>query len=69
MSCFYNRVVLGEILPTSVRSKAMSFLLSMNWMMNLIIATASLSVIKAFGGGDSEEDQKRGVAYLFGIYW
>jgi sugar porter (SP) family MFS transporter len=61
-------VVMNEIVPTRIRSKAFSVFMSANWMMNLLIGLCTLTVIDALGGGSSDSQQKRGVALLFLIF-
>jgi len=61
-------VVMGEILPTRIRSKATSLFISENWLINLMISLFTLTTIEALGGGDSDAEKKQGVAYLFIIF-
>jgi len=58
-------VVMGEVVPTRVRSKANSLFVAENWLWNLLLAGTVLSAINGLGGGSSQEQQKKGVAYLY----
>ena len=42
--------------------------MSTNWFWNLVIALFTLSTISYFGGGDGENQQRVGVAYLFLLF-
>lgn len=57
-------VLLSEIMPSRVRSKAFSLFLAKCWFWNLLLSLGSLTVIDSIGNGD----EKRGVAYLFIIF-
>lgn len=64
-------VIMAEILPNRVRSKAMSVMIAVSWASNLLISQFTLTVIEALGssaGGSEDDQQKQGVAYLFGIF-
>lgn len=61
-------VVMGEVVPNRVRSKANSLFVAENWIWNLILAATVLSAITGLGGGDSDDDKKRGVAILYFIF-
>lgn len=53
-------VIIAEVLPSRVRSQAMSVAVALNWACNLVITQFSLSTIEALGGGSSDDQQKRG---------
>jgi sugar porter (SP) family MFS transporter len=65
-------VVMSEVLPTRLRSKAYGLFLSINWGSNLLIAMLTLTTINGLGDVDDSLDdddrlnsgQKQGVAYL-----
>lgn len=57
--------LLAEIYPSHIRSKGMSLNLGVNWTANLILNAFALTLITKFGGGDSQEQKKQGVAILF----
>ena len=68
-------VVMSEIMPQRLRTKAVSLFLSLNWGANLIIGLVTLTAIEALGGvkhGMSEDEksdaEKTGVAYLYFIF-
>jgi len=61
-------VVMGEVVPTRVRSKANSLFVAENWLLNLVLAGSVLSAINGLGGGDDPDSQKRGVAILYFIF-
>jgi sugar porter (SP) family MFS transporter len=61
-------VVMGEVVPTRVRSKANSLFVAENWGWNLILASTVLYAINGLGGGDSDDDKKKGVAILYFIF-
>ena len=65
-------VVISEIMPTRLRTKAVSLFLSINWGCNLVIGLVTLSAIDYLGGvqDDMSDDaynlaSKHGVAYLY----
>ena len=60
------RVILGEILPTSVRSRSMGFFMAISYLCNIFIATGTLSVIHWLGTG--EDPEKNGIAKLYFIF-
>lgn len=69
---------MSEIIPTRVRSKAMSLFLCVNWGLNLIISLTVLTAINGLGNVTDDDtvdddstrtdEQKKGVAYLFLIF-
>jgi len=68
-------VLMSEIMPTRLRSKAMSLFLSINWGFNFLIGLLTLTSINALGGvsgGMSNDEvkqaQKNGVAVLYFIF-
>ncbi|CAM9601762.1 unnamed protein product [Heterosigma akashiwo] len=68
-------VLVTEIIPYQIRSKAMSLFLSCNWALNLIISLSTLSLIELLGSAASvdnytpkETEKQRGVGLLFGIF-
>lgn len=61
-------VVIGEVLSPRVRSKAYSVFVAEAWACNLIIAMTTLSAIEGLGGGSSDDQQRKGVAWLFAIF-
>jgi len=61
-------VVMGEVVPTRVRGKANSLFVAENWAWNLILAATVLYAIDGLGGGDSDDNKKRGVAILYFIF-
>lgn len=61
-------VFLGEILPTKVRSKAMGFFMGISYLLNIFIATCTLTIIHALGSGPTEKErEKNGIAKLYFI--
>jgi len=66
-------VVMSEMLPTRLRTKAFGLFLSVNWGANLVIAMVTLTTIDLLGGVESDMDdddeiagrEKSGVAYLY----
>eukprot|EP00599_Poterioochromonas_sp_BG-1_P004192 CAMPEP_0173143058 /NCGR_PEP_ID=MMETSP1105-20130129/6453_1 /TAXON_ID=2985 /ORGANISM="Ochromonas sp., Strain BG-1" /LENGTH=504 /DNA_ID=CAMNT_0014056559 /DNA_START=22 /DNA_END=1536 /DNA_ORIENTATION=+ len=68
--------IISEIMPTRLRSKAVSLFLSINWAMNLVIGLVTLTAINGIGGAsddmddDSEKEdrQKVGVGALYLIF-
>lgn len=68
-------VLMSEIMPTRLRSKAMSLFLSINWGFNFLIGLLTLTSINALGGVNSsmsndeeKKAQKNGVAILYFIF-
>ncbi|CAM9194217.1 unnamed protein product [Phaeothamnion confervicola] len=68
-------VVIAEIVPSRVRSKAYGLFVSTNWALNLLISLTTLTAISELGGvidGSTKEDkeaaQKVGVAFLYLIF-
>lgn len=65
--------VITEIMPTTVRVRAVSFFLSLNWFGNLFVSSLTLLAIDSLGGvrmhsmsQDEQEDaQREGVAWLY----
>eukprot|EP01040_Poterioochromonas_malhamensis_P015305 gene15305-17114_t len=68
--------VISEIMPTRLRSKAVSLFLSINWAINLIITLVTLTAINGMGhvtddmddDNKKEDGQKVGVAALYLIF-
>jgi MFS family permease len=68
-------VVMAEIMPTRLRTKAYGMFVSISYGCNLFIGLLTLTAIKQLGGvkasmDDDEADDanKTGVAYLYGIF-
>jgi len=65
-------VIITEIVPFRIRSKAMSLFLSCNWMLNLLLSLFSLSMIDFFGKlfkqYPENERQKYGVGMVFALF-
>lgn len=68
-------VVISEIIPTPLRTKAVSLFLCINWAVNLVISLWTLTVIRALGGVTSDmspaeaaRSEKAGVAYFYLIF-
>ncbi len=68
--------IISEIMPTRLRSKAVSLFLSINWAINLIITLVTLTAINGMGDvtddmdddNKKEDGQKVGVAALYLIF-
>ncbi|TFJ81668.1 hypothetical protein NSK_006919 [Nannochloropsis salina CCMP1776] len=64
-------VVVGEVVPTKIRSKAYSIFVTSNWTANLVISLVTLSLIDALGkslasaGSSVEKQEQLGVALLY----
>ena len=69
-------VIMSEICPIRIRTKAFSLFVSINWACNLIIGLLTLSAIDGLGNVDyhnMDDDeisnaQKNGVAYLYFLF-
>ncbi len=67
-------VVVGEVVPTKIRSKAYSIFVTSNWTANLVISLVTLSLIDALGrgvapeGASIEQQRQMGVAVLYLIF-
>lgn len=67
-------VVVGEVVPTKIRSKAYSIFVTSNWTANLVISLVTLSLIDALGrgvapaGAPLEEQRQMGVAVLYLLF-
>jgi uncharacterized membrane protein YhdT len=67
-------VVVGEVVPTKIRSKAYSIFVTSNWTANLVISLVTLSLIDALGrgvapaGASLEEQRQMGVAVLYLLF-
>jgi len=65
-------VIICEIVPFKIRSKAMSLFLSCNWLLNLLLSLFSLSMIDFFAsqfkGQSKQKNQKFGVATIFLLF-
>ncbi|KAF0694910.1 Aste57867_14252 [Aphanomyces stellatus] len=60
-------VVLGEITPSSIRSRAMGFFMAVSYACNIFVATCTLGIIQALGTGP--DVTKNGIAKLYLICW
>ncbi len=64
-------VVVGEVVPTKIRSKAYSIFVTSNWTANLVISLVTLSLIDALGkavapaDAEKAKQQQMGVALLY----
>ena len=68
-------VIMSEVIPTRLRTKAVSLFLCINWGCNLVIGLLTLPAIDALGGVKSGMDddekssaEKVGVAILYFIF-
>ena len=68
-------VMMSELMPTRVRTKAVSLFLCISWGSNLVVGLVTLTAINKLGGvrddmSDDEETQaeKQGVAYLYLVF-
>lgn len=67
-------VVVGEVVPTKIRSKAYSIFVTSNWTANLVISLVTLSLIEALGkavapeGSTEAKRQQMGVAVLYLLF-
>lgn len=66
-------VVVGEVVPTKIRSKAYSIFVTSNWTANLVISLVTLSLIDALGrglapGAPLEQERQTGVAVLYLLF-
>lgn len=59
-------VVLGEITPMGIRTRAMGLFMSVNYVCNIFVALYSLSIIDFLGTGSHKE--KNGLAKMYLIY-
>ncbi|KAG9414949.1 Serine/threonine-protein kinase ht1 [Aphanomyces cochlioides] len=63
-------VVLGELTPSSIRSRAMGVFMAISYACNVFVATCTLGIIQALGtGSDPDEKDKNGIAKLYLICW
>lgn len=68
--------IISEIMPTRLRSKAVTLFLGINWAMNLLIGLVTLTAINGIGGASDDMDddsekqdrQKVGVGAVYLIY-
>ena len=65
-------VIMSELIPTRVRTKALSIFLCISWGSNLVVGLTTLPLIEAMGGVSSgmtddaqSQAEKLGVAYLY----
>lgn len=58
--------ILGEIVPTTIRSRAMGFFMAVSYSCNILLATCTITLIHALGSGDNPE--KNGIAKLYLIF-
>ena len=68
-------VVMAEIMPTRLRTKAYGMFVSISYGCNLFIGLLTLTAIKELGGSEARMDDdetndanKKGVAFLYGIF-
>jgi len=68
-------VMMSELMPTRVRTKAVSLFLCISWGSNLVVGLTTLTAINELGGvtgsmTDDEETaaEKKGVAYLYLVF-
>lgn len=67
-------VVVGEVVPTKIRSKAYSIFVTSNWTANLVISLVTLSLIDSLGravapvGATTAKEQQMGVAVLYLLF-
>lgn len=61
-------VVVSEVVKTRLRSKAYSLFVTTNWTANLFLALCLLSLINTFGGGQSPDNKRQGVAIVYLIF-
>ena len=68
-------VIMSEIVPIRIRTKAFSLFVSINWACNLLIGLVTLTAIDGLGSvendmtdDESSSAQKKGVAYLYFIF-
>jgi MFS family permease len=60
--------LLPEISASKIRAKFTSYCCFLNWLGNLVIVMSTLPLVNILGGGDSDDQQKKGAAILFLIY-
>jgi len=60
-------VILGELMPTAVRSRSMGFFMAISYSCNIFIATMTLSLIRWLGTGF--EPERNGIAKLYFAFW
>ncbi|OQR87890.1 Major Facilitator Superfamily (MFS) [Achlya hypogyna] len=58
------RVVLGELTPSAIRSRAMGVFMAISYACNVFVATCTLGMIKALGAGHKDVE-KNGIAKLY----
>jgi MFS family permease len=58
-------VVLGEIVPTSIRVKAFGIFMAVNWAVLLALSLFTLNLIILLGGGHDPERMRHGAGVLF----
>ena len=68
-------VVMAEVMPTRLRTKAYGMFVSISYGCNLFIGLLTLTAIHELGGAEASMDDdetddanKKGVAYLYGIF-
>ena len=61
-------VIVSEIVPARIRAKCNGLFVSTNWFINILISVFTLTAIEKLGGGGSDDQKKRGVAILYGIF-
>ena len=61
-------VIVSEIVPARIRAKCNGLFVSINWFINILISIFTLTAIEHLGGGNSDDQKKRGVAILYGIF-
>ncbi|OQS03534.1 Major Facilitator Superfamily (MFS) [Thraustotheca clavata] len=57
-------VVLGEITPSTIRTRAMGVFMAISYACNVFVATCTLGIIKALGSGHKDVE-KNGIAKLY----
>jgi hypothetical protein len=57
------RVILGDITPVHIRTRAYSFYMGVSYICNIVIAVYTLSAIHFLGRGTNSE--KNGIAKLY----
>lgn len=61
-------VLLGELVPTAIRSKAFGTFMAANWTCALLLSLLTLTTIEGLGGGPSDAEKKHGAAIMYLIF-